>query len=104
MKMLLTCALFLPTIAEAQSMESMTLAKDLGSLLAAEDYCGLKYDPAAIQAFIDEKADPSDMGFASNLQAMTSAQEFSLEAQGEAAKVAHCHAIERSAKHFGFIK
>lgn len=101
---LLALAVVAPQIALAQSGDSMLLARDLGSLLASEDYCALKYDREAIEGFIDQNTDPADMGFASTLQLMTEGAKFKFKGQSETAKVAHCHATERSAKHFGFIK
>ncbi len=103
-KTLLALALIAPEMVVAQSGDSQRLALDLGNLLASEDYCGLKYDHEAIQGFIDQNTDPADMGFASSLQMMTDGAKFGFDSQGETAKVAHCRATERSAKHFGFIK
>lgn len=90
--------------ASTQSMQSMQIASDLGTLLASEDLCGLAYDHDAIDRFIDDYVDPSDMSFASTLQMMTDGQTFMMGDMSEAAKRAHCRAIGRTARHHGFIE
>lgn len=88
----------------AQGFKSMTLASNLGTVLASEEMCGLSYDQEAIAAFIEENVDPKDMGFASNLQMMTEGQAYNLRDMSASARTAHCTQIRRVAKSYGFIK
>lgn len=83
---------------------STTVARELGSLLASEAYCGLAYDQAAVAAYIDAQVDPSEMGFASTLEIMISGAEYDLDGKSPSAKTAHCSAVTRSARHYGFIE
>lgn len=93
-----------PALASAQSMDSMQKAQELGTLLAAEKFCGLSYDQAAIGTWIDENTDPSDMGFSGTLTMMTEGSSFMQGDMSESSKTAHCRSIERTARHFGFIE
>lgn len=91
-------------IAQGSSLETMELAVSLGSILGSEQFCGLSFDQAAIQAFIDEKIPADDMGFASDLSMMTSGATFQQSGMSESSKTAHCAAVARTARHYGFIK
>ena len=93
-----------PLSLSAQSLDSVRIATNLGTLLAAEEFCGLSYDQEAIGNWIDENTDPADMGFSSTLNMMTGGSAFELEDMSESSKTAHCRSIERTARHFGFIK
>lgn len=92
-----------PSLATAQSMASMNAAMNLGSVLAAENFCGLSYDQNAISAWIDTNTDPGDMSFASTLSMMTDGAGFELQSMSESSRTAHCRSIERTARHYGFI-
>lgn len=89
---------------QAQDMKSMQLATQLGSVLASEELCGLAYDQAAIEAFIEKSVKADDMGFASTLKVMTSGQEFQNKSLTVSGKTAHCAQIRRVAKSYGFTK
>ena len=93
-----------PTFAASQSLDSLTLARNLGSVLAAEEFCGLTYDQDAIAGWIDENTAPSDMSFASTLRLMTDGAAYDLRDMSDSSRTAHCRAIERTARHFGFVK
>lgn len=95
--------LLLATVVNAQSLDSMNAAMSLGSVLAAESFCGLSYDQAAISAWIDANTNPSDMGFASSLSLMTDGAAYELQSMSESSRTAHCRSIERTARHYGFI-
>lgn len=88
----------------AQSMASMTLATDLGNILASEEICDLTYDQAAISAFIESKVPADDMSFPSMLQTMTMGQEYTLKDMSASGRTAHCTQISRVAKSYGFIE
>lgn len=92
-----------PSLAMTQSMASMTAAMNLGSVLAAESFCGLTYDQDAISDWIDANTDPGDMGFASSLSLMTDGAGYELQGMTDSSRTAHCRSIERTARHYGFI-
>lgn len=96
--------LLLPAIASAQSIDSVQKAQQLGTILAAEDFCQLSYDQDAIGQWIDENTDPADMGFSGSLTMMTDGSIFMQADMSESSKTAHCRSIERTARHFGFIE
>lgn len=89
--------------ASAQSMDSMSAASNLGSILAAESFCGLRYDQTAITNWIDQNTRPDDMSFASMLSMMTDGATYELQSMGQSQRTAHCHSVERTARHYGFI-
>lgn len=103
--MMLAAALaFAGAPAWAGDIESMQLANQLGAVLAAEELCGLSYDPAAIAAFIEKNVAADDMGFPGMLRLMTDgarAQGAGLSASGT---TAHCTQMRRIAKSYGFTK
>jgi hypothetical protein len=82
----------------------MRIASDLGSVLGSERACDLKFDHNAVAAWIDSNVDGTDMGFAGSLSMMTQGAEYQAQMLDGASKVAHCRAIEKTARHFGFIK
>lgn len=82
----------------------MTLANELGSVLASESLCGLSFDQGAISAFIEKRVAADDLSFASTLQMMTTGQEFQLKGMSTSSKTAHCTQIGRVAKSYGFLK
>ena len=100
----LLLALLVPGALRAQSLESMNVANQLGTVLASEEFCGLSYDQAAIEKFIEEKVAADDMGFASNLQVMTEGQRYSLKDMSASSRTAHCAQIRRVAKSYEFIE
>jgi hypothetical protein len=102
-KLLFPC-LLASASAAAQDLKSMTLANELGSVLASERLCDLTYDQAAIAAFIEKRVRADDLSFATTLRAMTSGSEFQMSSMSPSAKTAHCTQTRRVAKAHGFIK
>lgn len=92
------------TSAIAGSVDSMSLANELGSIIASEEICGLAYDQPAISAFIESKVSASDMAFPSTLTVMIQGNAVQLEGMTPSAKTAHCTQVRRVAKSYGFIK
>ena len=90
-----------PTAATADSME---IAMQLGSILAAESVCGLTYDQGAIQAYIEKKVKADDMQFPSMLQLMTKGSEVQDQDLAPSAKAALCAQTVRVARSYGFTK
>lgn len=88
----------------AAEADSMDVAAQLGSVLAGEEFCGLTYDQAAIQAFIEKHVKSDDMSFPSMLQTMTSGYEIENKDLSASGKTAHCVQIARIARSYGFTK
>lgn len=97
-------ALLLATPVLAQDMDSMTLANELGSVLAGEEFCGLDYDQEAIAAFVEAEVDADDMSFPGMLKTMTDGHMFQQSGMSASAKTANCTQIARLAKSYGFTK
>jgi len=93
-----------PAMSRAQGLESMTSARELGSILGSENACKLSYDQAAIAAWIDGNVRADDMGFASMLDMMTMGSRMQVGDMTESSLTAHCRQIERTARHYGFIQ
>lgn len=91
------------TAAAMDDLEAITIAGSLGSVIAAENACGLTFDQSAISAYITETVPPDRMDFASLLQTQVLGQEAMLTDMTESGLTAHCTAITQSARHFGFI-
>lgn len=87
----------------ADDFDTIRAATDLGSVLAAEAPCGLTYDQAAIEAYIDGLGIEANMGFVSTLSMMTQGAEFNQRDLSESARTAHCRAVTLTARHYGFI-
>lgn len=83
--------------------ESMTLANNLGTVLAGGAKCGYTFDNSAIIAFVQRNVPADDLGFASMLNTMTSGAGYALEQMPESAFLAQCAVIEQNARHFGFM-
>lgn len=81
----------------------MTLASQLGSVLAAEEFCGLTYDQEAIAAFINAEVAEDDLGFASMLQMQTQGLAVMQEEMNASQKTAHCAQTQRVARSYGFV-
>lgn len=101
---LMTALLAAPASASAQNYQSMQMATDLGGILGSEQACRLSFDQAAIERWIDQNVDPSDMSFPSTLAMMTQGAEFQIQSMQGSALAAHCRSVERTARHFGFIQ
>lgn len=93
-----------PMVAQAQDLGSMQVASMLGTMLAAEEMCGLTYDLDAIDRFIDDKVAADDMDFAGTLRLMTAGAGHQHSGMSEAEARAHCRQIARSARANGFIE
>ena len=87
----------------AQSLDSMTLANELGTLLASEEICGLTFKQDAIQAFIEKKVRANDLSFPPTLNVMTTGAEAQIKDMSTSARTAHCAQIRRLAVSYGFV-
>jgi hypothetical protein len=103
--MLLSVATIAATpVAAVQDFDMHAVAESLGTIIASEGACGLAYDQAAIADYIDAHVPPDAMEFPSYLDLMVRAGELTLEDQSPGARAAHCHAVERTARHYLFIE
>jgi hypothetical protein len=85
----------------ASAMDDM-LALNLGTVLGSEKLCGLTYDQAEIQAFIEKNVPARDMRFPNELVQMTQGTEYQNKSMSKSAVTAHCTQIARIAKSYGF--
>jgi hypothetical protein len=91
------------TVSSAESQKSMTIAHELGSLLASEQFCGLRFKQDAIQEFIEKNVAADDMKFPPMLQTMIVGAKFQLGETSESARTAHCAQVRRISGSYGFI-
>ena len=82
---------------------SMIFANELGTILGSERACGLSYNQDAVQRLIDDRVDPSNLGFASELSTMIMGSEYMANDWSGSAKAAQCRAVENTAREYGFI-
>lgn len=90
--------------AAAQDTDSITLATELGAVLAGGELCGYTFDSAAIIAFVRDNVPPDDMSFPSMLTTMVTGSKFQLQDLSQSALIAQCAAVENTARHYGFMK
>ena len=105
-KTLLTAAAVLAGSGPAFSWDqtqSTKFAVELGSVLAAEQICDLRYDQAAITALIEKTVPAEDMGFAGTLTMMTDGTAYDLEDASASKITAFCTQQRRVARTHGFI-
>ncbi|AZV00403.1 hypothetical protein pthi1_p38 [Paracoccus phage vB_PthS_Pthi1] len=86
-----------------EDLARMIRAGELGSVLASEEICGLSYKQAAIEAWIDKNVPADDIMFASSLDTAVMGGKFGYRDQTTSERTAHCAAIKKTAKHYGFI-
>lgn len=79
-------------------------AEALGPVIASEDACGLSYDQAAIGAWIEANVAADDIEFTSQLSFQTQLASLQIEDMTSSNLTAHCAAITRVARHFGFVE
>lgn len=84
-------------------LQRMQMVNALGSLLASEEPCGLRYDQGAIAAYIDGNVPADDMNFASSLQVTVLGQGYQIGKMTPSSKTAHCAQTARVAKAYHFI-
>ena len=89
--------------AQAVDPAAFRVASDLGNLLASESFCGLKYDQAAIQAFVAAKVPAADMSFTGMLSGSRTATEYQFKEMTPSDKTAHCTQTRRVARAYKFI-
>ena len=80
------------------------LASELAMILASEELCGFEYSEEAIDQYISENVDPSEIGFAAALFNFSRSAERRFAKIDGSRKVAHCAAVANTARHYGFLK
>ncbi|MCR5939376.1 signal recognition particle [Ochrobactrum sp. XJ1] len=89
-------------VAHADDLSTMQLASGLGSVLAAEEACGLSFDQGAIEKFITAKVPADNLNFAGTLNMMVSGAKLELDGMSPSQKTANCTQVKRVAKSYGF--
>ena len=84
-------------------LDTMRKVSEISGLLGSEKICGLTYDQSAIEKWIDDNAPADQMDFAGQVNLQTQGAAYILKDQTPSARTAHCAAIRKTAKHFGFI-
>lgn len=92
-----------PTQAQDE-FKTIQLAQNLGTLLAAEQYCELVYNQKAISNFIDENVSAEDLSFPGHLEGATTLSKFTLDQKSGSEKTAHCSQVERLATFYKFVE
>lgn len=82
--------------------EGIDVAPGLADVLAAEDFCGLDYDPRDIERFVAHNVRNDDLEFTGMLKGLIFVAEAAQEKMSASAKSAHCTQIRRLAAHFAF--
>jgi hypothetical protein len=103
MRALLAVAVLLAAWPACAQQSSMTVANELGLMLSSEELCGLTFDQAAIEAYIEKNVAADDTSFAGLLAVMAGrAEEFSRMPASQ--KTAHCAQVRRSAAANGLVE
>ena len=89
--------------ARAGQLQSLTMANNLGSVLASEQFCELAFNQDAIANFIKKNVAADDMDFPPMLQLMIGGAKFSFKEMTASARTAHCAQTRRIAVSYGFI-
>lgn len=94
---------FAAALALPAAADSTQKALELGAVLAAEQPCGLEFDPKGIDRWIEANIAADDMNFAPMLALMTKGAEREVAAMSASALRARCAQTARVARSFGFI-
>ena len=96
---MMLAALLAPNLAAAEGID---IVDGLADLIAAEAFCGLRYDQQAIETFIAQNVAADDLEFTGLLKGLTFAADASQQRMSQSAATAHCAHIRRLAQHHGF--
>lgn len=94
----------LVTLSSIACADSYTVAKQLGSVLAAEKFCEMTFNTDAISTFITNKVAADDMDFTSNIDLVIFGAKDDQEKMGTTQKIVHCTQMKRVAKHLNFTE
>lgn len=82
----------------------MSKAMSLGTLIGSEEYCGLTFDQAAIEAWVEKNIPADAMDFPQHMSMGHDAEIYQQSSRSPSAKTAHCAGVTRTARHYGFLK
>lgn len=88
--------------AQSGAETGMIAAVQLGQVLGAEEPCGMQYDAARVEAWIDANIAPDDIEFTAMLSGMTDGARMELEEKTGSQKAAVCRAARNTAVSYGF--
>ena len=101
--MVSAAALLLEATSPAHATDD-NLAFQLGTIFGSESFCGLSFNQAAIQAFIEKNVREDDLQFAGELSTMTDGTKAENEKMSASERTARCVQVRRSACAYGFTK
>lgn len=104
MRLCLALLVFVALGGSASAQESMRIALDLGTVIGSEKGCGLSFDQAAIEDFIEAKVPATDMEFMTTMNMSASVADDELSGFSASQKTAHCAQVRRVAQANGFLK
>lgn len=88
----------------APALADQSLAFEFGGLLGSEKACNLDFDPAAIERYVAEKVEPSDMEFLSNMNLAADVMARDVERFTPSRRTAHCAQVRRVAESLDLVK
>jgi hypothetical protein len=100
------CALAILAIAgsaRADDFATMKLAAELGDLIASETHCGMQFNQAAIERYIEEKVPDGAIGFTVTLATMIAGADYEITQMSGSQKTVQCTQARRVARKLGFI-
>jgi len=84
--------------------DSRRAVATIGSLIAAERFCGLRYDADILNVWIDDRVHRSNRDFFNQLDATITRSERRQHVMTGPARQAHCRSVFAAASHYGFLE
>ncbi|NKC04266.1 hypothetical protein [Brucella haematophila] len=88
----------------AEEFNAELTAINFGTILAAEEPCGMSYEPAAIEKYVADNVPAEDVGFPATLTRWTRMQKSRVGDMTPSEKVAYCATARQTAAKLGFVK
>jgi hypothetical protein len=101
MRYFLLIGALLASPAQANSQQA---AETLGSIIAAEHFCGLRYDEDVLNNWVDDRVHYSDSGFYTVLHQVVDYHEQQQNQMPSATRSSHCRTILEMANYYGFLE
>lgn len=89
---------------QAEEFNAELTAINFGTILAAEEPCGMSYQPSAIQKYVADIVPAEDVGFPATLTRWTRMQKSRVDDMTASEKVAYCASSRQTAAKLGFIQ
>ncbi len=96
--------LFVSEAVAGKPVSPIVLSQNLGDLLGSEEFCGLTFDQAAIEKFIEDNVSADDMQFAGSVQLYANMKREVVSKLSASQQTVQCVQVKRVAKEYGFIK